>query len=379
MQAEAELDLEFPPSTHTHKESITAALDAIKANPGRVLICGSREAGKSSFAHNLLRKSLEHDPHITACLIDLDPALSHLAPPAVTGAAEVTLKPGDGPELAPLVFGARTLHFIGDCQPAGYALEMLAALGRLAATKSGSGLMAIDMPTLAPVRSSFRLIGSCIELVRPRHVVILSRAGEWDMLAATLQHRQDVRAHLLEPATDIPPRPQEFRARRQALRFGSAFESSSEIAIEMARCTLRNTWLGMGKKLAPHLFKYLTDSLSDFFKVFYAQQNGPHLGILVNHRSREAEQALSIAMEQLGARFVTVSTVPELKHRLVGLHSDNGKFLGLGRVERIDFARETIHISTPVKAAAAISMVTFGGRCIADSGETVYRVPPEEL
>ncbi len=383
MEEEPLLDLEISPPEHTPKESALKAIQAICNNPGTVLIIGARETGKSTFAHTLLKEALSANPELPCTLIDADMAHCSLAPPSVIGAARVQLAKQEAAQSTALFqFGTRTQHFIGDCQPAGgYAPEIIAAIGRLhgVAQECGSRLTAIDMPALPDIKSFFRMVWNCIDMLRPAHVVAFSRGEDWVGLAAQLKRRQDIQVHLLAPASASPPRPIEFRSKRLSVRFGAALENSENHTFEMAKCTLTNTWLGSGSRLAPHLFKYLSGAVSDYYRVYYAELTGARLGIMVNRRSAEAEQALAIAIEQLAATSVTISVAQELKHRLVGLHTDRGKFVGLGRIESIDFARETITISTPVRAITAVTEIRFGGRCIAESGETTLRVPPGEL
>ena len=378
MDTEAELDLVFPAVQHTHREAATEAVKSILSGTTTVLVCGSREAGKSTFAHMLLKEALLQNPHWNCSLIDLDPAHSSLAPPAVVAAAPASLTTFGSDTAPQLKFGARTCHFIGDCSATGYGPELLTAAGRLAALQASNQLTVIDFPTVLTGIGT-RLLSNCIDLLRPGHVVIFSRAGEWDRLASPLRKRQDIKAHVLDPASEITPRPAEFRNKRLALRFGAALENSERFSFEMSRTALVNTWLGTGSRLAPHLYKYLSDSLREFFRLFYAEMSGPHLGIVISARSQEAELALSLAMEQLGAKTVSITTIAEIKHHLVGLHTETGKFMGLGRVESIDFAREIVVVSTPVKAAAATRALCFGGRCLSDSGETTARTAPGQL
>ncbi len=335
---------------------------------GTVMIIGGHETGKTTFAKQLV----SHARSIGKVCgrIDADPAQSEVGPPTTVG---LRLEPKDytlmsHPELH--------LSFIGAISPVHYVPEHLASIKKLTSIATACDLVAIDMPGYVHGSNARRLHQLLFELLAPAHVVAICRGSDLDSILAPLRNRSTVSVHRLQVPAAVEPKPGSFRRQRLAMKLSNCFKDSHQHLFPIDTVTLAGTWLGGGAPVAPHLLRYLTTALADFTRVYYAEQYGKHLGIIVKSKLPEDCTALGIAIEQFNATETTVTLAPHLKNLVVSLESGTGKVLGLGRVTAVDFKRRIIGVSSPIKIASAVQAIKFGGVRIGDDGAQIGLLMP---
>ena len=84
-----------------------------------------------------------------------------------------------------------------------------------------------------------------------------------------------------------------------------------------------------------------------------------HLNLMVSKPCRH-DAPLWACAANASAQGVTLTVAPRLKHLLLGLEGGNGKLLGLGILEAIDFRRRDLGVLTPCRAPAAARIIRAG-------------------
>jgi polynucleotide 5'-kinase involved in rRNA processing len=177
----------------------------------------------------------------------------------------------------------------------------------------------------------------------------------------------------------ISRKPPTFRTQRRTMRFAAHFQDAHEHTYTLDDVTLVGTWLGGGTPVAAHLIKFLNQTLRPYARVYHAEVSDRHLGIMVSHPIPHHAPELGMAQEQWKAQALSVTVAPRLKHLVLGLEASNGKMLGLGLLEAIDFRRRTLGVLTPVRAPAAARILRCGSLCLRPDGTEVGTLRPGEI
>ena len=348
-----------------------AALTALAAAPGTTLLLGGTDVGKTTFTRLLANRFLEAGR--PPALLDADLGQSEIGPPACVGIAFC-----DAPLLALSDLKPHALAFVGNTSPPGYLLEHVAAMRRLADRAEGRPLI-VDTSGYLHGAGARRLNQTTFDLLAPVHVVALQRRGELEPILAPMRRREGVTVHDVPLAAVIGKKPAAFRSQRRALRFGSYFQEAALHTYALSEIAMVGTWFGGGVPVAPHLLKYLNESLGGGRKVYHAELCDRELGLMVNQPIPPQSPELALALQEFRAQSVSVTVAPRLKHLLLGLESANGKMLGLGLLEALDFRRATLGVLTPVRAPAAAKILHFGGLRLLSDGSEIGRLSPGEL
>jgi len=163
---------------------------------GVVMVIGGTDTGKSTLIRQLLAQALT--PKRRIAIVDADMGQSSFGPPTCMS---LTLwkSPFKGKEsplqpmgsMSPLpVPSLRVLHFIGSMSPRGYLPQVMVGIKRLVeqALEGGADPVLIDTTGMVQGRAGFLLKQMKIELVRPRHLLVLEKDGELYPLLDYLRH-----------------------------------------------------------------------------------------------------------------------------------------------------------------------------------------------
>jgi polynucleotide 5'-kinase involved in rRNA processing len=163
------------------------------------------------------------------------------------------------------------------------------------------------------------------------------------------------------------------------MRFAAYFRDAATHAFAFDEIAFIGTWMGGGAPVAAHLLKFLDSTLRPPIRVYYAELCDRHLGLMVNQPVPSHSPQLSLALETLKAQAVTVTVAPRLKHLLLGLEGANGKLLGLGLLEALDFRRRMVGVLTPVRAPDAACVLRLGSLRVLPDGKEAGALKPGEL
>ena len=346
-------------------------LDTLTDAPGTTLLLGGMDAGKTTFTRLLAHRWLAAGR--PPALLDADLGQSEIGPPACVGLALL-----DAPALALSDLAPLALAFVGTTSPPSVLLELVAAIRRLADLAADRPLL-IDTSGYIHGTGARRLNQQTFDLLAPLHVVALQRHGELEPLLAPMRRRDGCTIHTPPVAAVIGRKPPRFRAQRRAMRFAAYFQNAALHTYAFDDIAFVGTWLGGGSPVAPHLMKFLNQSLGVGRKVYHAELCDRELGLMVNQPIPPHLPEIPMLLQQMKAQSLAVTVAPRLKHLLVGLESANGKLLGLGLIETLDFRRAVIGILTPVRAPAAARIVRFGSLRLQPDGTEIGTLKPGEL
>ncbi|HLK57005.1 MAG TPA: Clp1/GlmU family protein [Chthonomonadaceae bacterium] len=349
------------------EETVTTLVEA----GGKLMLLGGTDVGKTTFTRVLVNRAVEAGKRVA--IVDADVGQSEIGPPTCVGLAFA-----EAPVLALSDLTPHALAFVGSASPVGYLLEHVAAVKRLA-DLAASPFLIVDTCGYLHGSGARRLHQTTFDLLAPDHVVALQRQDELQPILAPLRRRDGCRVHTPPIPAVIGRKPPAFRAQRRAMRFAAHFQNAQLHTYAFEDVALIGTWMGSGTPLASHLLLFLNQTLSPYGRVYYAEQCERHLGLMVSHPIPPNAPEIGMALQQLKAKEVSITIAPRLRHLILGLEGANGKLLGLGLLEGLDFRRRTLGVLTPVRAPSAARILRLGALRIRADGSEIGTLRPGDL
>jgi len=288
--------------------------------------------------------------------IDSDVGQADIGPPTTMGLG-VFERPVAQLYEVPL----RSLYFVGSMSPSGHMLEFIVGMKWL--VERGlkyADLVLVNTPGWVAGGAGRSLQLYTAELVNPDYVVALQRQTELEHLLSCLPSHK---IRKLTVSAKVRKRNPSERAELRALLLGKYFESAKSVVLNLSKVRFERTYVKTGVPLSPEKFGE---------NILYAERV-PEFTILVSKWRMSPKQ-----IEKLAAQHGPIKVIVqgEEKNVIVGLASDENEILGLGIIEKIDFARGQMVVTTPVTDVDAIKVVQFGSMKVTREGREVGTVRP---
>jgi polynucleotide 5'-hydroxyl-kinase GRC3/NOL9 len=203
---------------------------------GTVLVIGAPDSGKTTLTKFLLSELSGSAGSVA--YVDGDMGQSTLGPPTTLGMALL-----DGPCEDVDKTPPRHVYFVGSTSPRRHELETLVGLKRLLEKCEGpaEGIAVVDTTGYVTGKDALELKYQKIDLLNPRHIAAVQRAGELEPILRTLEGRECTRIHRLSPSAEVRRRSPEERRRYRWRRFRDYFSSVRLHAVDLSRTTLTGT------------------------------------------------------------------------------------------------------------------------------------------
>lgn len=168
--------------------------------PGTVMLLGRIDAGKTTFAVDLVRKATERG--IPAALVDADIGQSTVGPPGTVGLKLCSGMEDLGPET---LSEADALGFVGALSPKGHVTALVNATAKLIARakEAGCRLVVVDTTGLITGTLGQLLKFYKIEAAGPDAIVAFERGGELEPVLGIAQRFSPAEVY------EVPAAPEE--------------------------------------------------------------------------------------------------------------------------------------------------------------------------
>lgn len=349
-------------------DSWEPALEAAREG-GVLLLIGGVDSGKSTLAAILAAEA--HQAGRKTAVVDADIGQASIGPPTCVslGMVEGEIR---GCEDIPLA----ALDFVGSPSPKGHLLQCAtgAAVMAAAARAAGAETVVVDTTGLIAGSAGRGLKSAKVRLTGADVVIALQRDEEAEHLLAAYARRRRPRVVRLACSRKVKPRTREERAARRQRRLAAYLAGGHTMEVSWEDLPLENTALGAGEPAPGHVRAHAEEMLG--CEVVHAEWGGEGLFVVVSGRLD------SSALRALGEGFegrAVACEVSALENRLAGLLGEQGETLGLGIVERVDFAARRLHIYTPLKEVSRARGVRMGAIQVARDGTQLAWNQPGDL
>jgi polynucleotide 5'-hydroxyl-kinase GRC3/NOL9 len=318
---------------HVPPEWQAAASEIFERGLRTILVIGGSAVGKSSFCRYLTETLLAQAAEVA--FVDADIGQSNIGPPAA-----VTL----GYPEAPVDFSTVTSaahYFVGSTGPVGRFLPLVIGTASLA-REARAAFVVID--TTGLVHDSGRVLKNYkIEAVRPDAIVSLERRNE---LAPIRMANRHVPIFKIEPSRKAHGKDdyEKIEVRRRA--YARHFSRAAPLQLSTETLIFQRTLLFAGKTI-------------DIDGAVQAERSSEGILIVGAPAAPPADsKVLPLGFE---------------RNLLCGIADATGRCLGLGIIERIDFAARTIALITAVEHDR-VRIVQFGDVYVTPEGGELGQV-----
>lgn len=275
--------------------------EAVQAEGGVVLILGAKNSGKTTLLKYLAEKLSQRGQPIA--VVDADVGQSTLGPP--TTICGVVLKSPFTP-IETMI--PQEMFFIGSTSPGGHLVQALVGAKKLVEWAVSSGVSSVLVDTTGMVQGAEATLLKFykIDLLRPRHLLVLQQHREMESLICPFMERKSIKIYRLPiPPLARPRNPEERKAYR-VKKFRDYFKPASMKLVSTRGLTLVN-------------------------------------------------------QSALGGSFDLTGYGGGLpRYLLVGLNDADHRTLGLGIVETLDTQSREIFIYTPLQDLTPLRSLTLG-------------------
>jgi polynucleotide 5'-hydroxyl-kinase GRC3/NOL9 len=365
----------MPEIVYTSPQSPADLLPALLVLPqgATVLLLGAADSGKTTWVRDTALALTGAGR--SAAIVDCDLGQSEIGPPGTIGAALAL--PGTqfrSLRELPQIAG----YFIGAVSPAHHLLDVCVGAVQMAriAKKQRPDLVLVDTDGFVhggPARQFKRRL---CELLLPTVVIALTRESELDSVLAAFAKMDTPDVWRVAVSSEAQVKTTAARTTRRAARFLAALDKAEPLLFSLDSVALQGTTLGTGEPLPHHLIRFISQSLGR--PALHAERSGGRLYIVVNGE-RWDPAGLAAIESYFGTRSVTITAAQKFAGLLVGLVSGSGILLGIGRIERIDFARRTLTVLTSCRKPAAVAQVWLGSLRLHADGREIGEVRPGEI
>jgi polynucleotide 5'-hydroxyl-kinase GRC3/NOL9 len=318
---------------HVPPDWEAAAAEVLERGLRTVLVIGRSSVGKSSFCRYLAGFLLAQQAEVA--FVDADIGQSSLGPPATVTLGYLT------PSLDFSAAPVASYYFVGSAGPMGRFLPLVIGTASLA-REARAAFVIID--TTGLVNESGRVLKNYkIEAVRPDVIVAVERANE---LASIRMANRHVPIMSLKPSRKAHGKDDHDRIEVRRLAYARHFAGASLLELPLDPLVFQRTLLFGGK-------------LTELDGAIYAE--------------RSAEGLVIVGMPTAPPPGSKVLPSGFERNLLCGIADAAGRCLGLGIIERIDFTRRMISLTTPVERGK-VSIVQFGDVYVTPQGGELGQV-----
>jgi len=315
---------------------------AFGEKPVIVVVMGEVDSGKTSFCTYLANRALREKRSVA--IIDADLGQSDIGPPSTIGFSRLASPISDISLLT-----AETVYFIGSTTPAGVSNEVIDKLAKL---KDESPTKAMDFLVVntdgwvlgeEAVQYKLRLV----ERVSPVAVVGIQQQDE---LAPILVALEGIRVISIESPLAIKKRSRERRKILRELSYKKYLEGAKVRSFPLDWVKIEGISVGAGITPSEAKLEKIRAKLES--TPIYCEET-PNMIVFVLGRNQWIdEKRIPNLEEELGKKAMLIREGDE-EDLLAGLHDDEGRFLGISVLCKIDYVRHTAQVYTPVSANIA--------------------------
>lgn len=335
------------------------------AAPGRVVVVGEVDSGKTTFSTFLLNTALTKG--LKVALIDADLGQNDVGWPGTVALALPEHPVSWLGELEPSAF-----YFVGTNTPMGCEDAVILGVSKLLRSVSGKDLVIVNTDGWVFEKRALTYKCRLVEAVEPSALVVMKGTGAAEAIAQVFKG-----ANIRVVRAPTPPaargKERELRKMRRELSYIDLLRKSSVRTISLGRVKLWASYTFNGQR-DEKLGLALSELLG--FEV-YAEVCG-NVVVLTVAGEKEYRKLIELKeqISKLTDKEVVVSCLSGLKGFLVGFMNDRLEHVGIGVLEEVDLKEGVVKVRTPFNTEGVSVLIVGRLRLTEEGAERERGLPP---
>jgi polynucleotide 5'-hydroxyl-kinase GRC3/NOL9 len=309
----------------------------IAERPGLALLIGASDTGKTTLAKFLINEWTRQG--LKVAYVDGDMGQSTLGPPGTLG---MKVFDRSSPDLENSQFsGDISLFFIGSFSPVGHLLQTIVGVQELVkkAEAQKPDLILVDTTGLVHGGVGGHLKYRKIQLLQPRHVVLIQKSDELEHLNMLIQ-KERVLVHVLRPAPEIKTRSLEIRRNYRIQKLREYFGGAKVHRVQFPNAIIWGSEHFVGLPLSDNDLHFCSQILEG--KILYGEKGGQTLFLIKkDFVFLKHEDTLKAKYNVSDLLFTNYWC---FENRLTALYNKSGDILTLGILKKFDFERRELEL-----------------------------------
>ena len=301
-----------------------------------VLILGGIDSGKTSFSVYLANVALRKGWKIS--ILDCDLGQSDLGPPGTIGLSFVNKPFTDLFTLFP-----DESIFVGVTSPSEVTDEVIKAAVKLknVAFSNGKYLLITNTDGWVEGEDAVEYKVKLIEALNPDYIVAIQASGELEPIISSVEERTVIS---VKPPEKTRRRDKETRRFLRGFAYKKHLKESRTRIFPLKWIQVEGS-INLSSRVTEHLKERVEEILGE--EILYCEEKSECLLIVTEKDTCLDVERLKMTEAEIGKKIIALQKGNE-KGILVSLEDKDGKMLGIGTIESIDFRNKVIKIRTPV-------------------------------
>lgn len=315
-------------------------LSNLQAKPSTVVVLGAVDSGKSSFCTYLINKLLQEKKKCV--ILDGDLGQSDIGPPCTLAYAVVTKPITDLFSLE-----AKNAFFVGVTSPSKALSKVIEGLSllKMEVLKENPDFILVNTDGWVEGEDAVNYKMQLVSKLHPDLIFCIQQKDETNQL---LNVFEKFRTIAVDSPTAIKQRDREKRKNLRELGYIKYLKN-------MKMRSLPLNWLKIEGNELFNLDKTMrntrkTERMYEILgmKPLNIAESEDKIVILIG-RKRWIDAEKLLKAEEFAKKKIVIARKGDEEGLLTGLYDANGKFLGIGILQELDYTRKTLKILTPVK------------------------------
>jgi polynucleotide 5'-hydroxyl-kinase GRC3/NOL9 len=323
-------------------------LSDLQAKPATAMVLGTTDSGKTSFCTYLINKLTGQKKKIA--VLDGDLGQSDVGPPCTVSYALVTKPITDLFNLQ-----AKNAIFIGATSPDGAVDKVIESLSQLKKEILGSDpdYVVVNSDGWVDGEEAVKYKIQLVEKINPDAIFCIQQKDE---LAPLLNGLEKYRRTTVESPSVISQRTGEKRKNLRELGYTKYLRNAKVQSIPLGWLKIEdNDLFGLSRgrqngKVARRIYDLLG------MKPLQFMEQSDRISIIIGKRRWINAENLK-RIEEETKKKVVIFRKGEEEGLLTALYNGDGRFLGIGVIQEIEYLRRTLKILTPVSQDVATAVI----------------------
>ena len=323
-------------------------LSDLQAKPATAMVLGTTDSGKTSFCTYLINKLIGQKKKIA--VLDGDLGQSDVGPPCTVSYAFVTKPITDLFNLQ-----AKNAIFIGATSPDGAVDKVIESLNQLKKEilSSDTDFVVVNSDGWIDGEEAVKYKIQLVEKMNPDAIFCIQQKDE---LAPLLNGLEKYRRTIVESPSVISQRTGEKRKNLRELGYTKYLRNAKVQSIPLGWLRIEdNDLFGLSRgrqngKVARRIYDLLG------MKPLQFMEQSDRISIIIGKRRWINAENLK-RIEEETKKKVVIFRKGEEEGLLTALYNGDGRFLGIGVIQEIEYLRRTLKILTPVSQDVATAVI----------------------